>query len=284
MTKKVVVDAGHGGADGGAANGDIVEKDYSLKISKYISKRLSDLGIENALSRTGDESLDQNSRPKRIQSFYGNGNDVIVVSNHLNAGGGDGAEIIYALRNSDSLSKKIAAELEKEGQNVRKYYQRRLPSNPAKDYYYLMRNTPNNETVIVEYGFLDSAKDDVNQIKNNWQNLAEAVVRALSSYVGVKYAPASSVASSDYVVKKGDTLYSIAKNNGISVDTLKKINNLSNNIIYVGQKLKLNNKYVVKKGDTLYGIARMFGTTVANLKLNNNLKSDFLSIGQELVI
>ena len=66
--------------------------------------------------------------------------------------GGDGAEIIYALRNTDSLAKKIATEFENAGQNVRKYYQRRLPSDSSKDYYYVIRNTPNNETLIVEYG------------------------------------------------------------------------------------------------------------------------------------
>ena len=43
------------------------------------------------MSRTTDETLDSNSRPERIQSFYGNGEDVIVVSNHINAGGGEGS-------------------------------------------------------------------------------------------------------------------------------------------------------------------------------------------------
>ena len=118
--------------------------------------------------------------------------------------GGDGAEIIYSLRNSDTLAKKIAAEFENAGQNVRKYYQRRLPSSPSKDYYYLLRNTPNNETLIVEYGFTDSTGDDVNQIKNNWQNLAEAVVKALSNYIGVNY----STSNGDYyIVKAGDTIF-----------------------------------------------------------------------------
>ena len=60
----------------------------------------------------------------------------------LTSAGGDGAEVIYALRNTDALSKLIAKELEASGQNVRKYYQRRLPSNPSKDYYYLLRDTP----------------------------------------------------------------------------------------------------------------------------------------------
>ena len=108
------------------------------------------------------------------------------------------------MRNSDTLAKKIATEFENAGQNVRKYYQRRLPSSPSKDYYYLLRNTPNNETLIVEYGFTDSTGDDVNQIKNNWQNLAEAVVKALSNYIGVKY----SINNGDYyIVKAGDTIF-----------------------------------------------------------------------------
>lgn len=87
-TKKVVIDAGHGGSDPGASGNGIVEKDYTLKISKYIADRLTDLGIPNALTRDTDISLDQSARVNKVKSLFGTGNDVIVVSNHLNAGGG----------------------------------------------------------------------------------------------------------------------------------------------------------------------------------------------------
>lgn len=288
MAKKVVIDSGHGGVDGGSSGNGILEKEYTLKISNYIKKRLDELGIENAMTRTSDELLDQSTRPKKAQSFFGKGNDVIVLSNHLNAGGGDGAEIIYALRNTDALSKLIAKELESSGQNVRKYYQRRLPSNPSKDYYYLLRDTPNNETLIVEYGFLDSTGDDVNLIKNNWEDLAEAVVKALANYIGVPYS--LNEESDYYVVKKGDSLWSIAKKYNMTVDELKSINNLKSNLLSIGQRLKIKesndnqNIYIVKKGDTLYKIANMYGTTVDNLKALNNLKSNNLSIGQKLIV
>ena len=288
MAKKVVIDSGHGGVDGGSSGNGILEKEYTLKISNYIKKRLDELGIENAMTRTSDELLDQSTRPKKAQSFFGKGNDVIVLSNHLNAGGGDGAEIIYALRNSDALSKLIAKELESSGQNVRKYYQRRLPSNPSKDYYYLLRDTPNNETLIVEYGFLDSTGDDVNLIKNNWEDLAEAVVKALANYIGVPYS--LNEESDYYVVKKGDSLWSIAKKYNMTVDELKSINNLKSNLLSIGQRLKIKesndnqNIYIVKKSDTLYKIANMYGTTVDNLKALNNLKSNNLSIGQKLIV
>ena len=288
MAKKVVIDSGHGGVDGGSSGNGILEKEYTLKISNYIKKRLDELGIENAMTRTSDELLDQSTRPKKAQSFFGKGNDVIVLSNHLNAGGSDGAEIIYALRNSDALSKLIAKELESSGQNVRKYYQRRLPSNPSKDYYYLLRDTPNNETLIVEYGFLDSTGDDVNLIKNNWEDLAEAVVKALANYIGVPYS--LNEESDYYVVKKGDSLWSIAKKYNMTVDELKSINNLKSNLLSIGQRLKIKesndnqNIYIVKKGDTLYKIANMYGTTVDNLKALNNLKNNNLSIGQNLIV
>lgn len=88
--KKVVLDSGHGGTDGGTVANGIVEKDYNLKISEYIHNRLDEMGIPNAMTRTSDVTLIPSERPKKVQSFYGNGSDVIVVSNHINAGGGDG--------------------------------------------------------------------------------------------------------------------------------------------------------------------------------------------------
>lgn len=287
--KKVVIDAGHGGDDPGTIANGITEKDYTLKISNYIHNRLDEMGIPNEMSRTSDVMLSASDRPKKIQSFYGNGSDVLVVSNHINAGGGDGAEIIYALRNNDKFAKKLATEFENAGQSVRKYYQRRLPSNPAKDYYYIMRDTPNNETVIVEYGFADTISD-ANLIKNDWEKLAEAVTKAIVEYAGGKYV--APLGSNYYTVKSGDSLWSISRKFGVTVNDLKKVNNLSSNLLSIGQNLIIpgkknntsSNEYVVKKGDTLYGIANKYNVSVDNLKSYNNLSTDSLSIGQIIKI
>ena len=284
--KKVVLDSGHGGEDPGTIANGITEKDYTLKISEYIHKRLDEMGVPNKMTRTSDVTLTPSERPKKIQGFYGNGSDVIVVSNHINAGGGDGAEIIYALRNNDTFARKIANEFENAGQNVRKYYQRRLPSNPAKDYYYIMRDTPNNETVIVEYGFADSTSDDISQLKNNWEKLAEAVTKAIVEYAGGKYV--APIDSNYYTVKSGDSLWSISRKFGITVDELKNANNLSSNLLSIGQNLIIPGKdldgigeeYVVKKGDTLYSIAKKYNTSVDNLKSINSITTDSLAIGQ----
>ena len=206
------------------------------------------------------------------------------------SGGGDGAEVIYSLRNNDRLAKTITNEIAKTGQNVRKYFQRRLPSNPSKDYYYLLRDTPNNETLIVEYGFADSSGDDVSMIKNNWEELAEAVVRALALYIGVPYD--GPTGSNYYTVKSGDTLWKIANANNISVDAIKKANNLTSNSLTVGQVLLLpsddttqsTNTYTVKSGDSLWKIANQYNMTVSALKQLNNLTSDSLQVGQVLKV
>lgn len=296
MAKKVVIDAGHGGSDSGAIGNGIIEKNLTLDISKYMYDRLKELGVPVKLTRDSDVDLPASERPQRVLDQYGNGKDVIVISNHINAGGAEGAEVIYALRNKDTLAKKILDELEKQGQLIRKYYQRRLPSDYNKDYYYMLRNTPNTEALIVEYGFLDNASD-ANKLKNNYKKYAEAVVKAVTEYAGYKYVP---LAGSDYyVVKKGDTLWSIARAYGLTVDKLKSLNNLTSNNLTIGDSLIVkdssgnsdnssnadNNKYyIVKKGDSLYSIARSNNMTVDELKSLNNLTSNILSIGQKLII
>lgn len=291
--KGIVIDPGHGGSDPGAVANNLKEKDYSLLISKYMYDRFKELGVPVKLTRDTDITLSPRERTNKIKSFYGDGKDVIVISNHLNAGGGDGAEVIYALRNSSTLSKKILNELEKEGQNIRKYYQLRLPSNPSKDYYFMHRDTPNNETVIVEYGFIDSPGDDVEQIKRNYKEYAEAVVRAVADYKGIKYT--APLGSDYYTVKKGDTLWDIANKYGTTVSKLKSLNNLKSNVLQVGQTLKVSSSeteiipddylvYKVKNGDNLSKIAKEYDTTVSTIMKINNLNSDKLAINQQLLL
>jgi LysM repeat protein len=85
----------------------------------------------------------------------------------------------------------------------------------------------------------------------------------------------------------GDTLYSIARKYNTSVNELIRINNLSSNVLSIGQRLiipKQNNTYTVVSGDTLYSIARKYNTTVSAIKKINNLTSDLLNIGQVLII
>ena len=88
MNYKIVIDPGHGGDDPGASGNDIVEKDLTLKISNYMKNRFDELGINSAINRTTDITLNPDNRVDKTLSHYGNGENVIVLSNHINAGGG----------------------------------------------------------------------------------------------------------------------------------------------------------------------------------------------------
>ena len=104
--------------------------------------------------------------------------------------------------------------------------------------------------------------------------------------------------SSQHVVKAGETLYRIAINYKVSVEQLKKDNNLKSDTLSVGMVLRIGSNqpittpvspqnfktYKVFKGDTLSKIARENNTTIVALRSLNNLKSDALSIGQVLKV
>ena len=153
----------------------------------------------------------------------------------------------------------------------------------------MLRNTGNTDAIIVEYGFLDSKLDDVKQLKNNWPDYAEAVVKSIAEYLNIPYTKNNNEIptenSGTYKVVSGDTLWSIAKKFNTTVNEIKRLNNLSTNLLKVGTDLFVpteTDTYIVKSGDTLYSIARNNKTSVDRLKEINNLTSDILSIGQRL--
>ncbi len=104
-------------------------------------------------------------------------------------------------------------------------------------------------------------------------------------------------ANTNYTVRNGDTLGHIAQRHGVTTGALRSANNLSGDLIRVGQKLQIpsdaslatdvvpsDNIYVVQSGDTLGAIALAHGIRVGDLKRANNLSSDVIRIGQKLQI
>ena len=85
--KGIVIDPGHGGVDSGAVGSDILEKDYNLQISRYMYDRFRELGIPVYLTRDSDVTLNPKDRVNKVLSYFGNDPNVVVISNHLNAGG-----------------------------------------------------------------------------------------------------------------------------------------------------------------------------------------------------
>lgn len=124
-------------------------------------------------------------------------------------------------------------------------------------------------------------------------------------YIGQRLLiPEQKVTENDftYTVVSGDTLSTIAKKYSTTVDKIKQNNNLTTEIIYVGQVLKIpkaateepieetitepikNEAYTVQPGDTLYKIATKFNRSVVEIKEHNQLTSDVIYTGQVLQI
>ena len=285
----VIIDAYRGGGDIGYTGNGIIEKDFNLMISKYISDRLNSLGINTYLTRDTDTDLNINQRAELIKNAFGNNKGVIAISNRLYQGDEDGVELVYSLKNSNELVNKLENAFKERGIKVSKVYQKRDENDTSMDYDELLKKTGNIETIIINFGNINSEKD-ANSLKNDYTKYVESIVKFITTQLGVPY---FYTLDNEYIVKKGDSLYSISKKYGISVDDLKKYNNLKTNTININQILKIpsaestsqnKNTYTVAKGDSLWSISQKYNTTVNELKSLNGLTSNILSIGQLLKV
>ncbi len=135
-------------------------------------------------------------------------------------------------------------------------------------------------SIANKYGFSVNELKELNNLTSNILSIGQVL----------NVSNSNSSAANTYTVKSGDTLYSIAKNLGVSVDALKTANNKTSNLLSIGEVLVIPAEttsvktYIVKSGDSLWKIATNNGISVNALKSANNLTSDLLSIGQVLVI
>ena len=182
MAKPVlIIDPGHGGRDaGGGTNKYWAEKDMVLKISLYQYNRFKELGVPVALTRNTDKYLDSTARTRIVRDSGAED----CISNHINTGGGQGAETIYSIYSDGKMAQAIADGLKDAGQNIRRVFTRKSGN---VDYYYMHRETGNVSTTIVEYGFADN-KTDTDRIRTHWKKYAEAVVKSYCEYKGYDYA------------------------------------------------------------------------------------------------
>lgn len=194
-----------------------------LKISLYQLGRFRELGIPVAITRDSDVYIESYARSQIVK----NSGAKYCISNHINAGGGDGAEVIKSIYDNSNIAESLAASLESVGQNIRRVFTRHLPNNKRADYYFMHRLTGHVSTFIIEYGFADSKVDDIEQLNNDWKKYAEAIVKFWTEFLGYKYIPKDEPCQKETDSSTVNNLAKEFKGRNLSVmtllDTIKKM-------------------------------------------------------------
>lgn len=329
MNYQVIINPELGGMETGKIYKGISEKDYNLRFSKLLSENLNREGINNILVRTNDNTITNNDRVNYINTILNNSPNSIIVTNGLGSedieiiyglkssdnlasrlatnlsNNNFNVNKYYQRRSSANTNmdyETIIRDLDNESIIIRlgdielnnNDLENRINdlvsviSNTLKSYLgladdtYMVKKGDNLYSIARLY---NTTVDDIKKLNNlTSDNLSigqRLIVKSIPSTIkdNNKY----------YIVKAGDTLYSIARQNNLTVTELKELNNLNSNLLQVGQRLLIDNNisknvYKVKNGDTLYSIARRYNISVTELKSLNNLSSNNLSIGQVLNI
>ena len=151
--RRVFIGVGHGGSDSGAV-GYIVEKDGALVIATACKDYLIANGVEVRMSRYIDEDESLREKINECNAY----NPDLCADIHLNAGGGDGAEVFHSVIGGKGkiLAENILKELEAIGQNSRGT--KTKVDTDGTDYFGFIRCT-NAPAVITEAYFVDNATD-----------------------------------------------------------------------------------------------------------------------------
>lgn len=194
--QKIIIDAGHGGEDGGASVGDVLEKDINLRIALILRDMLTANGFDVTMVRDSDISVysdgaDSLSEKKtsdlynRVDLFNKDENN-LVVSIHQNKFDNakySGAQVFYSKNHSESqeLAEKIrnAVVLLLQPDNTREL-------KPAtKDIFILDKATV--PAVIVECGFLSNDEEREKLITTDYQKkMAYAIMLGITDYCSKK--------------------------------------------------------------------------------------------------
>lgn len=183
MAKKVYICAGHGGKDNGAVAFGMREDEITLVMAKACEAELKRHGVEVIMGRTEDVYLEFE---EEVAPANAKGADIAIFP-HVNAGGGDGAEVFYYPESEKgkklaTLCLKYIAEL---GQNVDR--------GIKEGTFYVLKYTY-MPAILPEAFFIDNDKDnDIGDTKAEQEAFGAAYAKAALEYLGIEYKPKESV-------------------------------------------------------------------------------------------
>lgn len=177
---KIYIDPGHGGSDSGAVGNGLQEKDVVLQISKIQKEQLEQAGYAVRMARKNDMSLALIDRTHDANIW---GADM-YISNHVNAGGGVGAEVFHSIHGGKGQM--LALEVMHHLAGI--FRSRGIKSKKGEngDYYHVIRET-NMPAILIEHGFIDH-DGDATILKDpiRMDRIAMATVHAIRSIASIK--------------------------------------------------------------------------------------------------
>lgn len=183
MTKKIFWDKGHGGTDPGAVANGLQEKVLTHKIVEYAMSYLNTnyIGFEQRTSRTGDQTVDLNSRA----TLANNWNADIFISVHINAGGGTGFESFIYNGNVSSATQLFQNIVHAEILKAMQQYGSIIDRGKKRANFVVLRET-NMPAVLTENLFIDTTSD-ANKLKNEdfLKAVGEAHARGVAKFLGL---------------------------------------------------------------------------------------------------
>ena len=197
---KIMLDAGHGGLDGGASKGEVIEKDITLAITKKVARQLTRLGAEVILTRSTDgdvlsehapsEEFATNRERKKQDIFLREAlvaqhQPDLFITIHANAipnGKWRGAQVFYHKDgdpNSENLAKSIQQTIRETMENTER------EALSIKNVYLLKKTEV--PAVLVETGFISNEEERQLLASEAYQEkMAFAIARGIENYIHVK--------------------------------------------------------------------------------------------------
>jgi membrane-bound lytic murein transglycosylase D len=245
-----------------------------------------------------------------------------LASKGVTAGGAVHGGIVYRVRRGDTLSRiarkyrttvsnlrrlnGLRSDLVKVGETlvVRQDVKRSSRTSTATSTAttYRVRRGDNLSSIASRFGTSVSQLKSLNGLRSSAIRAGQLLrvrgeSKPRSSSASKGRAQVSSSRAVYHKVRRGDSLYSLARKYGTSVSKIKALNGLQGNSIRIGARLKIKGgtqsktsqssgkqMYRVRSGDSLWSISRKFGRSISSIKSANGLRGNSVKIGQKLVI
>lgn len=177
MSKKVFLDAGHGGTDPGAIGvNNLLEKDINLQVAKKVEALLKNQGIDVRLSRTDDKNMSLTQRTNMANTWKAD----CFVSIHCNAFNklAKGIETFSLNQNTSNLAKDVHSEM----LNTKAYTLNR----GTKTANFTVLSRTSMRACLVELGFIDNV-DDAKILVEKQDDLALGIAKGICKFLNIEY-------------------------------------------------------------------------------------------------